>query len=82
MQVIIEISDYDKEWITNGYYIPEEINTKISEAIVNGISLDKIKAEIEVLPKTYPFTNHIDTYVKEDDVKKIIDKYKIESEKV
>lgn len=38
--------------------------------------LDKIRAEIEALPKTYPFINHIDTYVKEDDVKKIIDKYK------
>ena len=41
--------------------------------------LDKIRAEIEQLPKTYPFINHIDTYVKEDDVKKIIDKYKAES---
>ena len=38
--------------------------------------LDKIKVEIGVLPKTYPFVNHIDTYVKEDDVKKIINKYK------
>lgn len=38
--------------------------------------LDKIRAEIEALPKTYPFINHIDMYVKEDDVKKIIDKYK------
>ena len=37
--------------------------------------LDKIKAEIGALPKTYPFVNHIDMYVKEDDVKKIIDKY-------
>lgn len=42
--------------------------------------LDKIRAEIEALPKTYPFINHIDTYVKEDDVKRIIDKYKAESE--
>ena len=40
--------------------------------------LDNIKAEIEELPKTYPFVNHIDTYVKEDDVKKILDKYKTE----
>jgi len=44
--------------------------------------LDKIRAEIESLPKTYPFISHIDTYVKEDDVKKIIDKYRVESEKV
>lgn len=42
--------------------------------------LDKIKAEIEALPKTYPFVDHIDMYVKEDDVRKIIDKYKAESE--
>ena len=42
--------------------------------------LNKIRAEIEALPKTYPFINHIDTYVKEDDVKRIIDKYKAESE--
>lgn len=38
--------------------------------------LDKIRAEIETLPKTYPFANHIDMYVKENDVKNIIDKYK------
>lgn len=25
--------------------------------------LDKIRAEIEALPKTYPFTNHIDPYI-------------------
>lgn len=42
--------------------------------------LDKIRAEIEELPKTYPFINHIDSYVKEDDVRKIIDKYTAESE--
>ena len=41
--------------------------------------LDKIRAEIEALPKTYPFVNHFDMYVKEDDVRKIIDKYKAES---
>jgi hypothetical protein len=41
-------------------------------------ALDKIKAKIEALPKTYPFTNHFDTYVKEDDVRRIIDKYREE----
>ena len=39
MQIVIEISDYDKEWITNGVYIPDEINRKIAEAIINGIPL-------------------------------------------
>lgn len=42
--------------------------------------LDKVRAEIKALQKTYPFMNHIDTYVKEDDVMEIIDKYKAESE--
>jgi hypothetical protein len=50
------------------------VDSKVNEV------LDKIKAEIESLPKTYPFVNHFDTYVKEDDVKRIIDKYKAESE--
>ena len=40
--------------------------------------LDKIRAEIEEMPKTYPFVNHLNTYVKDDDVIKIIDKYKEE----
>jgi hypothetical protein len=42
--------------------------------------LDKVRAEIEALPKTYPFINHFDTYVKEDDVRRIIDKHKAERE--
>ena len=57
IELVIKISDYDKEWITNGYYIPEEINMKISEAIANGTplpkghgklgDLDKIKKEMQ-----------------------------------
>ena len=41
IELVIKISSYDKEWITNGYYIPEEINMKISEAIANGTPLPK-----------------------------------------
>lgn len=40
--------------------------------------LGKITAEIQTLPKTYPFVNHIDMYVKEKDVLRIISKYKVE----
>lgn len=40
--------------------------------------LDKIRAEIEIMPKTYPFVNHFDTYIKVDDVKKILNEYKAE----
>lgn len=36
-------------------------------------NIEKAKAEIVALPKTYPFINHIDTYVKEDDVLHILD---------
>lgn len=37
--------------------------------------LEDIKAEIRALPKTYPFVNHLDTYIKEDDVLEIIDNH-------
>ena len=37
--------------------------------------IDDIRKEINDLPKTYPFINHIDTYVKTDDVLKILDKH-------
>lgn len=40
--------------------------------------LDKIRAEIADMPKLYPFVDHIDTYVKVDDVLAIIDKYRNE----
>lgn len=42
---------------------------------VNSV-LDKIRKEVTELVKTYPFVNHLDTYVKEDDVLAIIDRYK------
>lgn len=55
---------------------------KKNPIVIERAVLDKIRAEIEALPKTYPFVNHYDMYVKEDDVKKIINKYKAESEEV
>lgn len=38
--------------------------------------LDKIRAEIEIMPKTYPFVSHLHTYVRDDDVLQIINMYK------
>ena len=35
MRIVIDISEHDKEWIGNAYGIPQEINTKIAEAIIN-----------------------------------------------
>jgi hypothetical protein len=67
------------------YYITDTCSSREShkmavKALEQDSILDKVRAEIEALPKTYPFVNHFDTYVKEDDVKRIIDKYKAESE--
>ncbi len=68
------IKQNGKDWL-------DDRDIPILEACIKSLmTLDKIRAEIEALPKTYPFVNHIDMYVKEDDVKKIIDKYKAESE--
>lgn len=44
--------------------------------------LQEIRQEITNLLKTYPFTDHMDAYVKEDEVLEIIDKYKVGSEDV
>lgn len=35
MRIVIDILEYDKEWIGNAYGIPQDINTKIAEAIIN-----------------------------------------------
>jgi hypothetical protein len=63
-------------------YLPFDGDKKADEVIETleqDSIIDKIKAEIEALPKTYPFVNHIDMYVKVSDVTKIIEKYKAES---
>lgn len=71
---------YD-EFVEKKMSIIDFVNTYTDEGLTTADDvLDKIRAEIEALPKTYPFVNHYDMYVKEDDVKKIIDKYKAESE--
>ena len=44
-------------------------------AYIEKTVIEDIKADIRALPKTYPFVNHFDTYVKDDDVIKIIDKH-------
>lgn len=41
MKIVIDISEYDKQWINNAYYIPQEINSKITEAIMSGTPLPK-----------------------------------------
>lgn len=41
MEIVIKIEDYDREWIANGYYIPDEINEKIAKTIIDGTPLPK-----------------------------------------
>ena len=38
-------------------------------------TLERIRSGIQNLVKTYPFVDHSDAYVKEDEVLRIIDKY-------
>ena len=47
MKLIIDIDEYDLEWIRNGYCIPLELNEKMTEMIINGTPLDDIKAELK-----------------------------------
>ena len=64
--------------MTDMIFTAKEVESMMQECAFKSVAkvLNVIRAEIEALPKTYPFINHIDTYVKEDDVKKIIDKYR------
>lgn len=73
-----EFVDYGLE-NKNAREAVEALNIAI-DAIEALQKFDKIKADIEAMPKTYPFVNHFDAYIKVDDVDKILDKYKSESE--
>ena len=39
MKLIIDISNYDVEWINNAQCIPDILNEKIADAIIDGTSL-------------------------------------------
>jgi hypothetical protein len=64
------VSNIDKEFLKTA---KEALQQEPKEEV-----LSKLRAEIEEMPKTYPFVNHLNTYVKDDDVIKIIDKYEEE----
>lgn len=68
MQIVIEIDKYDIEWIKNGYSIPNELNLKITEAVLNGIVLeDTLKDFLEWydLPFNDCFSKHTDEVIQE-----------------
>lgn len=73
--------DEHEEFTEKKMSIIDYVNAYTDEGVTTADDvLNKIRSEIEELPKTYPFVNHYDMYVKEDDVKKIIDKYRKEIE--
>ena len=41
MEIVIKIDEYDKEWIHNAHDIPNEIKSKVVDAIENGTPLPK-----------------------------------------
>ena len=49
MKLIIDISEYNKEWIGNLHFIPEELKFEIGNAIMDGTPFDSV---IEDMPKT------------------------------
>ena len=73
MKLIIDIPEEDYNVTLKTGFLTTYLAKCPLSLIRNGIPLDDVKAEIVALPKTYPFVNHIDTYVKEDDVLQILD---------
>lgn len=79
IELIIKIPEEMYKWVydvnkfSNDYGMGDFI-----DLIKNGTTLDTLRAEIADMPKLYPFIDHIDTYVKEDDVLALIDKYRNE----
>ena len=76
MKLIIETSKYNKEWIGNLHFIPEELRFEIGNAIIDAIPFDSvledIKAEIQTLRNCSCSCS--DGII--DDVEDIIDKHK------
>ena len=76
MKLIIDIS---KEYYEVIKEIPNDTSTADMLIIKYGKPFNKelqeIRQEITNLVKTYPFIDHKDTYVKEDEVLEVIDKH-------
>lgn len=51
MKLVIDISDYNAEWIRNAYGIPQEINTNIAESIINAEPYSEWVPVTERLPE-------------------------------
>ena len=53
MKLVIDISDYNAEWIRNAYGIPQEININIAESIINAEPSSDWIPVTERLPEEY-----------------------------
>ena len=81
MKLIIDIPENDLDNFLNKCIVTRSFINSIADFITLDSVIDDVKTEIVALPKTYPFVNHIDAFVKEDDVMQILDNIgKAESE--
>ena len=62
MKLIIDISEYDREWIKNTYGIPQDIDVAIARAIINGKKLHDHHGRIvdadEIWEKMYRYSDN------------------------
>jgi hypothetical protein len=77
MKVIIDIDDYvldtdiDSDWVS---VCNDELAESLNNAVKLSDVLQEIRQKITNLVKTYPFIDHMDSYVKETEVLEIFDK--------
>ena len=71
MKIVIDIEDYDREWIANGYHIPDEINSKIADAIISSTPLPEYHGRLidadKLLRVTLYNPLHV-PYIKKNDI--------------
>ena len=72
MKIVIDISEYDKEWIGNAYGIPQDINTKIAEAIINAEPCQPEPHWIPVTEEPIPDGEYLVTWTSEIQEKPIL----------
>ena len=84
MKLIIDIPEEDRKDIGNIHFVREDLKFKIGKAIMNGIPLDDVKAEIRELRDSWEKDCYHDEAEALNIALKIIDKHigKAESEEV
>ena len=79
MKIVIDIEDYDREWIANGYHIPDEINGKIAEAIIDGTPLPERHGDLvdrdAINSRFYDIWKELESYSNKPSYKELLDKW-------